>query len=110
MKHHFHLQKRKRDGKKLKPFPHKDPKIRFLDRLILVIASIGPMANLPQIIKIFSTQNAAGISVFTFSIYAIFDIPWIIYGIVHKEKPIVISFSLWLITNLFVIAGALMYG
>jgi len=66
--------------------------------------------NIPQIYKIFSTQNATGVSLISFSMFAIMEIPWIIYGIIHKAKPIVITYTLWLITNLVIVAGILMYG
>ncbi|MFC1705113.1 PQ-loop domain-containing transporter [Nanoarchaeota archaeon] len=105
-----HMHKRKIVCEKTEKYPHPHKGVRFLDNLLLVIAIIGPLANLPQILRIFSLKNAMGVSVWTFSLYALFDFPWIAYGIVHKEKPIIIAYSLWLITNLIVITGALIYS
>ena len=104
-----HLHKRKRIHKKLEKYPHPNPWIRFLDNFLLVVAVIGPMANIPQIIKIFTLKTSIGVATLTFTLMAIFNIPWIIYGIVHKEKPIVIAYVLWLITNLIVVAGTFIY-
>ena len=104
-----HIHKRKRFHENLEAYPHPNKWIRFLDNLILFVAVVGPMANIPQIIKIFTLKSSAGVSALTFIIYAVFNIPWIIYGIVHKEKPIVIAYILWLITNLAVIAGTFIY-
>ena len=84
-----HLHKRKRVHERLEEFPHPHPWVNFLDNLLLVIAVVGPLMNIPQVYKIFSLKNAAGVSTLSFSLFATFDIPWIIYGIVHKEKPIV---------------------
>jgi len=108
-----HMRKRKELGKlqkDLEKFPHPHVKIRALDNMLLVIAVIGPLVNLPQVIKIFSLKTAAGVSAITFSLFALFDIPWIAYGVVHKEKPIIISYTLWLITNLMVVVGTVVYS
>jgi len=105
-----HLQKRKRVHQKLEPYPHENKWIRILDKIILAVAFIGPMMNIPQIFKIFYLKNAEGISLISWSAYTFFDIPWILYGIVHKEKPIFYAYILWFVTNLIVVAGALIYG
>ena len=36
-------------------------------------------------------------------------IPWFIYGVVHKDKPIAITYSLSFIANMTVLVGALIY-
>ena len=105
-----HLHKRKIVCEKTEKYPHPHKGIRFLDNFLLVIAILGPLVNLPQILKIFTLKNATGVAVLTFIFYAIFDIPWIVYGAVHKEKPIIIAYSLWLVTNIVVIAGTLIYS
>ena len=105
---HHHLHKRKR--KSLKKFPHPNKWIRFLDHSILAIAIIGPVMNLPQILKIYLNHSAAGVSALTFSLLFVISIVWLIYGVVHQEKPIIASSSLWLVSHAFVIAGAIMYG
>lgn len=84
--------------------------IRALDKSLVFIATIGPLTTIPQIWKIFATQSAAGISIFSWASWAILDLPWIFYGILHKDKPIIIAYTLWLITNLAVVIGALLYS
>jgi len=109
-----HLYKRKRfhqlPGEKLQEYPHPDKWINRLDKLLLIIAAVGPIMNIPQAIHIFALKNASGVSLISFSSFAFFDIFWLIYGIVHKEKPIIIAYALWFITNLVVVAGIIMYG
>lgn len=104
-----HLHKRKRIHQKLEKYPHPKKWIKILDNFLLIIAVIGPLNNLPQIIKIFALKSSSGVSTLTFSLFSLFNIPWIIYGIVHKEKPIIIAFSLWFITNMIVVIGTLIY-
>lgn len=41
--------------------------------------------------------------------YVIGVIPFLIYGITHKEKPLIILNVLWLIAQIIIITGILMY-
>ncbi len=104
-----HIHKRKRMNQKLKPYPNKNPWINFLDKLLLIVAIAGPIMSTPQILKIWLDKTSSGISVISFSLFAIFDIPWIIYGFIHKEKPILIAYFLWFIANLLIVIGAFLY-
>ena len=94
---------------KLEIYPHPNNWIKFLDRFLLIVAVIGPLMSLPQLLKIYLGQNATGISVLSFGLYAFFNVPWVIYGVVHKEKPIVIAYSLWFVSNILIVVGTLLY-
>ena len=104
-----HIHKRKRVHKKLKAYPHENKWVNFLDRFLIVVAVIGPLIALPQIIRIFVFNSAAGVSGLSWGLYALFNIPWFIYGIVHKDKPIMIAYSLSFVANLTVLTGTLIY-
>jgi len=108
--HHHHLHTRKRKhNKQLRKYPHPDKKVRFLDRLVLVVAIIGPFMSFPQLFKIFYYQSAAGISVLSFALFSMINIPWIVYGFVHKDNPVVISSLIWFASNVMVAIGATIY-
>ena len=102
--HHFHIRKR------LEPYPSKRTLIRALDVVVYVVGILGPLATIPQVIKIYAAQDATGVSVLSWGIYALFDITWIVYAIVHKERPLIICYSLWFFFNVLVTVGALVYG
>lgn len=104
-----HLNRRKRVHKKLEAYPHKNKWINLLDRFLMVVAVFGPLIALPQILQIYLSRNAAGVSSLSWGLYAFFNLPWIAYGIVHREKPIIIGYSLWFVTNLIVLFGSLIY-
>jgi len=106
--HHFH--KRKRIHLKKEEFPSKNKKVRFLDGLIYVVSVIGPLMTLPQIFKIWVLKNAEGVSFISWGTYTISAGIWLWYGIVHKDKPIIIANILWIIIHLMVVIGILVYG
>jgi uncharacterized protein with PQ loop repeat len=108
-----HIHKRKRAysaHRKLHPYPHPNPWVRRLDYLVFVVGVLGPIANIPQIMKIYSERNAAGLSFLAWSLFLVFNIPWLLYGIVHKAKPIILAHTLWFSTELIVLIGIVMYS
>jgi uncharacterized protein with PQ loop repeat len=102
--HHYHrrqrLVKNKSEGKLIKIF----------DRIIYVVAILGPLTTLPQIIKIWNERNADGVAASTWCAFLFFNTFWITYGILHREKPIIITYILWFLMNGSVALGAILYG
>ena len=88
----------------------KTPYIVFLDKLTFVAGVIGPFTVLPQIYSIFSMHSATGVSLATWALIFIVTLPWVFYGLAHKDKSIIVSFSLWEVVNLLVVIGVLLYG
>ena len=104
---HPHIRKRSRG---LEPYPARTFWLRILDTVVMTVGILGPVFTLPQIFKIYVGHNASGISVVTWGAYVLFNIPWILYGYVHKERPLAITYALWFFVNLSVFIGALLYG
>lgn len=82
----------------------------FLDKLTFVAGVIGPFTVLPQIYGIFHGHSATGVSLVTWLLIFVVTMPWIFYGMAHKDKSIMVSFTLWEIANLTVVVGVLLYG
>ncbi len=110
MKGLYHLQLRKRIFGNLEPFPARTEWKRLLDRLVFAIGVVGPLTAIPQILKIYLLHNATGVSAMSWGLPALLDIPWIMYGIVHRERPIAITYALWLVMNAAIFFGAIIYG
>lgn len=106
--HFLHMRRRRQS--KCDPYPHPHPWINLLDRIVLVCGIIGPMTSIPQIMRVFIEKDVSGISVITWFLFAVFNVPWIIYGYVHREKPILIAYILWFITNSAVVIGVLIHS
>lgn len=105
---HIHLRKRIHENHE--PYPHPDPKIRRLDHLVMVISLIYPLTAIPQIFKIWQTQDAGGISLVTWILWLILAFPMLAYGIVHKTKPFIVMYSLWILIHITVILSALKFS
>ncbi|MBI2030257.1 hypothetical protein HYT05_01400, partial [Candidatus Kaiserbacteria bacterium] len=84
----FHMSKRRRGSKSLEPYPSPNIWIKLLDKTAVMAGIIGPIMTLPQIWQIYHFQNAAGVSALSWGAFAILDIPFILYGFVHKNTLI----------------------
>jgi uncharacterized protein with PQ loop repeat len=85
-------------------------KLTFLDHFIYIVAATEPMANIPQIITIYRTHQASGVSIMSWLMYALFAITWLAYGIHIKRKPMIIGSSLIFATDMMVVVGAILFG
>lgn len=82
----------------------------FIDRAILLVAVVQPLAALPQVFRIYTTQDASGIAMLTWAIFIVFDAFWFWYGVAEKQKAVIISATLFATMDVLVLIGASMYG
>lgn len=106
--HHIHQRKRA-SGKALHSFPAEKLSLRFLDRLVYIAGMTAIIMMIPQLIVIYGEKNASGFTPVTWGTLALLNIPWIIYGLVHKEGPIAMTYFLWFIVNGLIFIGAILY-
>ncbi|MBI5003974.1 hypothetical protein HZC00_02685 [Candidatus Kaiserbacteria bacterium] len=104
-----HINRRKRASKALDPYPSPHPWIRFLDITAIAAGIIGPIMTIPQIWEIYYFHSAGSVSVFSWTAFATLDIPFIIYGFVHKNTVIKITYIGWIMVNTTVAIGAVIY-
>ncbi len=107
---HHHLNLRKRIFEKFEHYPNPDALKRFLDKIMLGVALIGPLATLPQVYQVFMTQDAKGLSIFTWTVWTVFSIIWLLYGMLHKETPIVLSNLISIVLQSAVVVAILLYS
>ncbi len=104
-----HLRARARITRGLEPFPSKNKMKRALDRLMYVVGIFAPVALVPQILQIYTTKSAEGLSLSTWLLLSLFNIFWATYGVVHKDKHIIFANMLMALFNGIIAAGVLLY-
>ena len=105
-----HRQVRKRIYEAKEPFPHPDRGKRILDNAIYGVAVLAPVMNLPQLFKIWLHQDATGVSLASWASFSVFSLIWLIYGVVHKERPIIIMNFALMIIQAGIAVGVVLYG
>lgn len=113
--HHFHKRKGKlvMNPKSVKnPFqtPSKSKLRGFMDTIIYIVAVLGPLIAIPQVLKIWHMKEATGVSLITWIGYLFGGFFWLTYGLLHQEKPIIITNVLWIFVQIFIIIGIVRYG
>jgi MtN3 and saliva related transmembrane protein len=104
-----HLRAREMVAKGIEPFPARDILKRYLDYTMYGISVLAPLALLPQIFSIYIDREKRGVSIETWILLSIFSILWTIYGVVHKDKPIIITHALFAILDISIVVGVLVY-
>jgi len=111
----YHLNKRRRvyNNKKINqkyaPYPHPNKFIQAIDYSALTIGILIPLMTLPQIIQIFVTKDASSISIPTWGAYIFSSCFWFAYAVIHKSRPLIVNSVMWLIVNVLVVIGALIF-
>jgi len=106
--HHFHV--RKRIHEKHESYPHPEKWKRRADKLIYVVGILGPIMTIPQVWKIWVEKTAAGVSLTSWASYAVLACVWFAYGYMHREKPIMFNYAIWIFLDILVVIGIVLYG
>jgi uncharacterized protein with PQ loop repeat len=101
--HHLHKRKRSNQLKKATKAQ------KIMDRIIYIVGIIGPLFLLPQVLKIWIYKDASGVSAISFAALGLVSALWIPYGIMHKEKPIIINYILFTLFNFAICLGAIIW-
>lgn len=81
----------------------------IFDAVLLWIAIIEPLSTLPQIIELYKSKDAQGLSLLSWVLFMSASIVWLIYGIRIKSIPLIASSIMWVATELLLIIGILLY-
>jgi len=103
-----HLHTRKRIYKRLDTYPSSGFK-KALDYIMYAVAVVTPLALLPQVVQVFTTKDAAGLSLATWFLLGCINLLWITYAWVHKEKPILVANVLVAFLNFTLVYGIVLY-
>lgn len=106
--HHLHKRKRS-SGHAHHPYPANSAGLRLLDKVVYVAGIVSLTMMLPQLRLIYVGKEAGGLEPITWFTLAVLDIPWIFYGLVHKEAPLTFIYTGWLVVNALIFIGAVIY-
>ncbi len=97
--YHKHLRKRHLNGK--------DKEITFADRLVTITGPLIPIATIPQAYSIWVNGQVGGVSIITWSIFSLTSLSMAIYAIIHREKPLMLTYLPLIVLNVVVVIGIL---
>ena len=77
--------------------------VEKVDKTMMMIGFLGPLATFIQIFTIIVQRDAGGISLVSWLIYLFVNVAWFLYGFLHKSKPLIIVDAIGIITNIIII-------
>lgn len=84
----------------------RDPRFqKFINGSVYAIGILGVSATIPQILKIWVEREAEGVSLVTWIGFTISACFWLAYGLIHRDKAIVLSSSCALVADLMIVTG-----
>lgn len=81
----------------------------FFDKFIVPLALITPLMTIPQVWVVWQKGNVDGVSVPSWLGYALGSGFWVIYGLIHKEKPLTIANFLLFVFDILIVIGVLVH-
>lgn len=79
------------------------------DALVYIVAIISMLCTLDQAWIIWVQHNAAGVSFLTWALYTVAAVAWLFYGFVHRERAIILTNFIWILINLSIVVGLVVY-
>jgi MtN3 and saliva related transmembrane protein len=76
----------------------------------MVAAALTTFSFLPQLIRILRTKHTKDLSLFTFSLFSLGVLLWLVYGILIKEAPVIIANSFGFLISLAILIVKIKYG
>lgn len=79
----------------------------FINTLAYGMGLAAPLMTIPQLYTIWIEKNTAGVSIQTWLGICFFNVFWVLYGAIHKDKPIIFSNLAWIVMQLLIVVGVL---
>lgn len=98
-----HLQKKTHHKHLRVPLSYKNHV--WVDSLALFAGIASPVMTLPQVLTIYVARSSAGVSLPTWASYIGISSIWLFYGVMHKEKAVLLSSSLGILLDVIIVVG-----
>jgi uncharacterized protein with PQ loop repeat len=76
---------------------------------MMVVGFLSPLALLPQVLNIWSTQSVDGFALLTWIMLAVFNALWALYGYVHKVYPVMFSSAVFSCLQISIVVAILLF-
>lgn len=85
------------------------PKKEFFDYIVYFFTIATPLFELPQALAIYINRSAEDVSLLTWGFFLLDNLVWIIYAIKRRVAPLLITTILYLLIEIIIVVGILLY-
>lgn len=75
-----------------------------IDKMAYIIGIGGNVAVIPQITRAWESK-APGMAITTWLLFIVFGLIWLVYAILHKQKPLIVAQIVGICCSLLVVIG-----
>lgn len=88
---------------------HTQPEKEFFDYVVYFFTIVTPLFELPQAYTIYANKSAQDVSLLTWGFFLLDNIVWIIYAIRRKVLPLLITTILYMLIEIGIVVGIILY-
>ena len=81
--------------------------IETIDDLSYLMGIVTVLVNLPQLYAVWTSPNIGGVSIISWFGFFLGSLFWLFYGLLHREKPIIIMNGALLLVQGLIVVGLL---
>ena len=97
--HAFHTHHSKKSSGRTKGL------VQLIDKSAYLMGAVTVAVNIPQLIAVWTSPSVAGVSIVSWTGFFMGSAFWLIYGLLHHEKPIIVING-----GLIIIQGLIVLG
>ncbi len=105
----MHIGHHRHPKRKHEPLRKRLHALYGIDALAYLVSLLSLFFTLDQVRIIWVEQNADGVSLISWVFYTLSSIIWLVYGIAHKDRVLIITNFLWVLFSICVVAGVALY-
>lgn len=80
----------------------------IIDKSAYVMGGITVAVNIPQLISVWTSPDITGVSLVSWTGFLLGSCFWLLYGILHKEKPITTINAMLIVVQGLIVAGVIL--
>jgi len=74
-----------------------------IDIIGLVAAALTTGSFVPQVVRLWRTRDAEGISLVTFAVFSVGVVLWLIYGVMVHSWPVILSNAVTIVLTIAIV-------
>ncbi len=86
------------------------PPAGALEKVLRAFSVISMLMTVPQVLTIWVGRSAAGVSLVSWATYLVSAVLWFVYGVQKRDKTIYLACIGWILLDLAVVIGVMIYG
>jgi uncharacterized protein with PQ loop repeat len=89
---------------------HGQPPTGALERVLRALSVVTMLMTVPQVLTIWVGRDAGGVSLLSWASYLVSAGLWFVYGVQKRDKTIYLACIGWMLLDVAVVIGVIVYG